>query len=486
MHDAAPGRSLQAGGRVATPAALDPGNRTWRAILVGFLACSLGATLYQTRTFYFFSDDFLNFVIASDMGLTSAYLARDVFGQFVPLYRLVNYAYLHCFGVVFWPFRLLLVLFHWIMTLAVFRLGAAKKVHGAGLLLALSLVTFSPVFASTQQWWSAALSVLVSAGAVSLALIIGLRRSRPFPGDRILIALLFTTGLAVYPKTLLTIIPLFSARLFARLEDRHETVRKSVLASLADLWPIVSVAIIYTLVVSVGGYSAAVKRPTLSLLAAFILRGWNRGFLSNVFGFAHATASLAVLNLLVLAMVGLSIARHPRTSILWAGFIVYFVASTGLIGWNRTIVFGLEVADISRYYVDTLCFFLIISIAGFGSNGASQGTPRNPTWPGALAAGVLSMLLVRAAGDVPHLWYAGPQKPAAFVTSVKAGLAQAGHATLANPMAVVPQTVMPAWMWPLTQYKYFLPILGYKPTDAAGGAAMQILDDGTVKLQNRS
>ena len=456
---------------------------TWKT-LGCFLALSLCATLYQTRAFYFFSDDFLNFVIASDMGLTKTYLLRDLFGQFVPLYRFLNYAYLRSFGVVFWPFRVMLVLFHWIMLAAVFRLGSERRLPSFWLLVALAFIGFSPVFATTQQWWSAALSVLTETAAISVVLIIQLRGPTLSRGDNALAVLLFTVALAVYPKTLVTIIPMVSTRLFARGGRRGDGILKPVVGSLADLWPIIVVALIYVYVVASGGYSDGVKRPSASVILAFILRGWNRGYLCNVIGAGYDSGLAPIaLNAIVLAVVGILIARRPRTAILWGGFAAYFLVSTGLIAWNRAVPFGLDVAETGRYYTDTLCFFIIFAIAAYDDRIMRISAPvRQPSVLQAVMACVVSGALIRAADGVPHLWYAGPEMPAAFVANLKSGLRQAGGARLLNQTMVVPGYVMPAWMWPLNQFKYFDVLFEHRPVTSGDGRAVYVREDGTVTI----
>ena len=462
--------------------------RPWLLVVSCLLTVSLCATLYQTRRFYFFSDDFLNFVIASDMGLTRAYLVRDVFGQFVPLYRLINYLYLRCFGLAFWPFRLMLVMFHWVMILVVYRFGAERRMDGSSLLILLAFVAFSPVFATTQQWWSAAVSVLVAAAAITVAVFVGLRGPYLRRRDRAFIALLFFVGLATYPKVLITIIPLLSVRLFARLQGRDAGFFKMTMAAAADLWPVMVIALAYAIIVSAGGYSAGVTRPTLSVMCAFIWRAWNRGFLANGLGIApDPSFVLVVFNILVLYFVATCIIRAPRSVVLWLGFIAYFVVSTGLIAWNRAVVFGLEVADTGRYYVDALCLFILFSIASLGEQGRSaRSQPKDPNRSSVSVACVTSFLLIAATGRVSHLWYAGPEKPAAFVANMRAGLAEAGRNDLLNATMVVPGYVMPAWMWPLNQYKYFVPLFGRRPSAAFSPArGIYIRDDGTLKAHDR-
>ena len=57
---------------------------------------------------YFFSDDFLNFIVLREMGPRPGYFLRDFTGEFVPLVRVANLIYFRLFGLHFWPFRLLL------------------------------------------------------------------------------------------------------------------------------------------------------------------------------------------------------------------------------------------------------------------------------------------------------------------------------------------------------------------------------------------
>ncbi len=109
---------------------------------------------------YFFADDWLNFSLAQEHGLTRAYLVRGIFGHYMPLHRLLdylvgahsppNYTVALCFllltsiGATFLVFRILVYLFGpnpWILLLVL-------------------ILGFSTLSLSTMLWWAGAVHTL--------------------------------------------------------------------------------------------------------------------------------------------------------------------------------------------------------------------------------------------------------------------------------------------------------------------------------------
>ena len=122
----------------------------------------------------------------------------------------------------------------------------------------------------------------------------------------------------------------------------------------------------------------------------------------------------------------------------------------------------------------------------------ARGTVAKPVSAGAWAfvsvicvAGAAHLLI--ASSRVPHLWYAGPEKPARFVGNLRVGLEsfRPGE-TIGN--GVVPDYLMPVWMSPLNQYRYFLPVFRFygrvAPTQDATDAVTEA--GQIVRLPGRS
>ena len=454
-----------------------------------FLALSAGAILHESRAFYFFSDDYLNFVIASDMGFSRAYFVRDVFGQFVPLYRFCFLAYWHAFGLAFWPFRICCIGVNWTVIVVTWSIGRHWRVSPAVLLPAATLLACSPVFVTCVQWMSAALSVSGSTVAVLLALAVAARRRPLGWAGRIAMAALLLKGLALYPKALFCTVLIWSARAFVAAEALDCAAGEAARAATIDLVPALAVAAGYAAVVHFGAYSNGVARPDVATLLAFVGIGWNSGFLAVASGLGTSVPALVVGNCVALALLAASVCRSKRRWVLWLGFAAYFVVSIGLIGWNRAVPFGLATAQTARYYADVLCYALVFAMMALAP---ARGTIATPVSAGACAiVGVICMIgaahLLTAAARVPHLWYAGPEKPARFVSNLSVALKSLQpEDTVGN--SVVPDYVMPGWTSPLNQYRYFLPVFRFygrvAPTQDATDAVTEA--GQIVRLPGRS
>ena len=436
----------------------------------------------RTKDFYFFSDDFLNFIIANDTGLTWAYVNRDVFGQFIPLYRLANLIYIDCFGLHFWPFRALLVVSGWANLLLIARMGAKRHVDSATMFPVLVLLVVSPVFIGTFQWWSAALSVTTSTVASLTAINLSLYQGRLGLIRQCGIAMAVIVGLAFYPKTLFVIILLSAIRLFINANEMPLSSENAFMATLRDLWPTALLVPPYIAIVHFGDYNNHVVRPGIGLLLDFVWSGWHQGFLVNVFGLPNDPRFLTAANLLIVTAIGISLMDRPRTAILWLGFLIYFITSIGVIGWNRAASFGLETAHLSRYYADIICYAAAFYVVAAGKREAAPLQPStflNVT--SAVITSGLAIYLVSAGLRVPHLWYAGPAKPARFVENIAASLTKMDQSARIADMAV-PTYIMPGWMAPLNGYDHFLRLLGWHGKTAPIGQATVIInDDGTFR-----
>jgi hypothetical protein len=456
----------------------------WPLPIIAAVVLSAALVAYMTRKFFFFSDDFLNFVIAVDMGFTRDYLARDVFGQFIPLYRFGFLAYWRLFGLHFWPFRICCILFGPAIILLAEVIARRWRVNPILVLPAAITLAASPIFVTLYQWPSAALSVAGSAISGLLMLDLATRADRLGWGRRIALAALFAAGLGLYPKTLFFVILLLALQLFVHTERRGLTFRDSFAVAGLELSCAAPVALVYVAVVYFDHYTNNVARPGFKALISFIEAGWTRGFLAGVFGIDRENGGgILIANLCVAGLLSASILRNRRTVILWLGFTAYFVVSIGTIGWNRAVPFGLEAAEIKRYYADILCYGVVFALVALAPRQNGRAVPpARLAWPWVSAAtAVLAFHLSGAATRVPHLWYAGPEQPAAFAANVRDALSRLAPAdTIAN--TVVPATIMPEWMFPLTQYEYVLPVFGVRGRVASPSQATEIFTEtGTLK-----
>jgi hypothetical protein len=395
------------------------------------------------------------------MGLTWQYLYRDVFGQFIPLYRLGFLVYWHIFGVHFWPFRLCSIMCSWTIILIFWFVGERWRLRREATAIVCFVIAVDPVFVTNYQWASAALSVDGSTIPSLLALAVAANSLLLNWNERVGIAALFTVGLLLYPKTLFLILLIVSVRAFVFTQAKS-TTSETIRVIALDALPTSFVAVVYLVVVEYGGYTSGVARPSLTILLEFIRRGWSHGALVATLGLdAASKLQLTVANVFIAVIVVFSVVRNWKTAILWVGFAAYFITCIGIIGWNRAVPFGLESAETAHYYADIFCYAIIVGLLAYASFPRNaQSRPSSKYWLVSSVASVFAAVyFLRASALVPHLWYAGPEKPAQFVANVRSSLKKLGSTdTIAD--ATVPTDVMPSWMFPYNQYDKFLPMLG--------------------------
>jgi hypothetical protein len=434
-------------------------DRLWpvAALLVAAQAVFI---LYSRRGDYFFLDDFLGFIVARTSGLTFAYLTHDVFGQFAPGYRLADYLYTYAIGLHYTGVRLFDIVTIGAGTVLLLLLARAWRVRLAFAAPAIAFIPFSPIFVVTFQWFSSALHVLPGmvlgmAALLCLGAPAPLRMSRRVGG-----AALFACGLLFYAKTLFLSVLLFALRVFVALQS-GEQPRAAAWRALRELAFCIPVGVIYLAIVVLGHYSSG--RPPTGILPvlAFVRVGFFDGFCANLFGIDPGLPGRRALAcLLLLLPVAASLARNPRTILIWSGFFLQFILAMVAISYGRVTNFGAEVAALSRYHSDTAVFFLACLLICLGDAGRqsvrreARGFMMPLDGAGVAAALTIAILLIRGSLAVPLLYAPDDGRVAAYVTRFRQSLHDAGSG---KPIfdSTVPNWVMAGWMAPLNRLHYF-------------------------------
>jgi hypothetical protein len=437
--------------------------------------------VYETRQYYFFSDDFLNFIVTRELGLHWELLMHGWIGELIPFYGVVHWFYLKLFGVVFWPFRGALVLFQWAVILLTVQFGKQRGVHPLVLIPALAIIALSPIYDTLYQWYSAAVQVLGEGLAGLCAVYVFAVPRRLSAWRSVAGSLLFMTGLFVFPKGLFLAPLLFGVRWFVA-GMQGAPPRAAILRALRDVAPVLAIGVIYVIVMSQGDYHSGVPLPGPVLTLQYIWVGWNTGFLAGVLGLDRPFAGRIIFaNLIVFAIVAASIRRNPRTAVLWISFAGYFILTIAGIAVNRATTFHLQSAETPRYYADILGFFVAYTLIAFS---AEPGAPRAAPPRLALAAvtavtAACCLFWLSSATRVPNLWER-PKRNETFVANVKRAIRETGpSAKIANTN--VPPWVMPKWIWPLTEYQYFLLIFPkHGQAVPAAQAQYQFTDEGNL------
>jgi hypothetical protein len=432
------------------------------------MAISATRIIYETRNYYFFSDDFLNFIVTTELRLGRPLLFHDWIGELIPLYGVVHWFYLKVFGVVFWPFRVMLVLFQWSVILLTARFGRLR-VHLAILIPALAILTLSPIYGTPYQWYSAAIYVFSVPGKLS-------------PRRFVAGSLLYLTGMFLFPKGLFVAGLLFGVRWFAAA-SQGLAPRAAMLRALLDVSLILAMGIGYMAAQVLGHHSSGVPVSGPMLTLQYIWVGWNTGFLTGVLGLDQPFPGRVLLaNLVFGVIVAVSIWRNPRTVTLWISFAVYFFVTMAAVAINRAVTFQLASAETPRYYTDILGFCVAYILVAFAhAPGFGRGAvPRLQLGAVAALTAACGAYWLAADSRVPYLWDR-PKRNEVFVQNVKDAIRQTGpQAKIAD--TIVPDWVMPQWIWPLTQYRYFLLIFPkHGQVVPSAQAEFIFTSDGTLK-----
>ncbi len=447
------------------------------SVIAVVMIAAVFKVFYGTQGYYFFSDDFLNFIIAQDMGPTWRYLARDAQGEFIPLYRAINLIYFQLFGLAFWPFRVMLAAFQCIVILLIASMPSRRGLKLEYFMPLLAVIAFSPIFESSYQWWSAAINVLAEA-LMSLLAIRIMADVTPLTNLRKFLATLcYAASLCFFPKGLYVAVILLGVRLFASLE-RSEVFLVAIMNTAREVWPVFAAGAVYSLIVLLGHYASGVQPPSAAMVLHYIWHGWNHGFVIGVIGLDEGFfGRIALANLLVITLIAISVLRNFHTMALWSAFFLYFIAVFATIAVNRQVVLGLESSETSRYHADVLCFFVAIAMIACGRQTLTAGRPlhAHSFILSLVATLLLTIHLFQSSARVPPVWFVPPTRVAAFVNNVSASLRTAGDTRIKE--GVVPEWVMPPWTSPLRQYSWFLTLFPLHGKIVVAEDALSQFDD---------
>ena len=416
--------------------------------------------LYSRRHDYFFLDDFLGFIVARTSGMNFAYLTHDVFGQFAPGYRLLDYLYIQVIGLHYSAVRLFDIVTISATTLLLLGLIRRWRLPPAFAAPIIAFIPFSPIFVVLFQWFSSALHVY-AAMVFAMSALLCMADPKPLTERRRIIgAILFAFGLLFYAKMLFLSVLLFAVRMFVSAESGSR-MRDAFMHALRDLALFIPLAVIYLCIVALGHYSSG--RPPTGILPilSFVRVGFLEGFAANLFGLDPALPGRTALacTLLLLPM-ALSVMRNARSLLIWAGFLIQFILAMAAVAYGRVTIFGPEVAALSRYHTETAVFYLACLIICFATvRRPAEGVlaRRRMTsldWGGLAAGIVLALVLGHASLKVPLLYAPDDGRVAAYVSNFRRSLLDKDTD---RPIfdATVPDWVMPAWMAPLNRIHDF-------------------------------
>ena len=405
--------------------------------------------LYSRRHDYFFLDDFLDFIVARTSGLNFAYLTHDVFGQFAPGFRLLDYLFIQIVGLHYVGVRLLDIVLIGATSVLILALARAWRAPLTLVAAIFAFLPFSPIFSVTLQWMSAAVHVL-DGMTLGVAALVCLCPPRAIgPRRRILGLALWAVGLMFYAKLLFLPVLLVGVRMSIALEA-GESTPIAIRSTWRDLWLFIPTGIVYLAIVKLGHYGSGLPPKGLAPVLAFIRLGFTDGFASNLLGLNPARHGMRFLAcLLLLLPVIVSAVRRPATLLVWAGFFLQFALGMIAIAWSRVTLFGPESATGSRYHAETAAFYLIcvlVTLVARPGREVEEGSAMRQQIGYTIALAIAAWL-VTASLQAPLLYQPDDGQVASYITNFKTSLKTCSSGKIAN--ATVPDWLMPDWMKPL-------------------------------------
>lgn len=444
---------------------------------------------------FYFSDDFLNFEFFRSEGFGKRYLLHDAFGQLIPGYRAVQALMLTAFGLNYFPAFVIicaLTVGYLVVVIAIgLRLGAPLP-----LVVAITLLLICQLhLTNAQVWWSASLCTLPGLLAVVLGLWFLVGRDGE-PGDTgTAAAACFGIGLLFFSKVLFAGALYFGTLLFLR--QRGQPIAALCRNALATIWQlrfVIAVGIGWSLVVYRFTNGLGGPKPPFGMVADTIWKSVSDGTSAALLGLGSHGALLfgsdaltAALSLLVLAAVVIATFRVAGASaaILWASYGAYLVAAMGVIAMTRALVFGSDVGRSLRYNIENANFLLLILLVAFASRSSSR-RPLSAASRWAVAAAIavpLAINLQIQSAKIPDPWDVATVRR--YVDTLSRSVTEISR----NKQVVIldepaPEKIVPAWMAPLNQYRYFLPLFPSAPPVAASDQAThRITPEGEIVVR---
>ncbi|MBW3641298.1 MAG: hypothetical protein KY447_00125 [Actinobacteria bacterium] len=461
---------------------------------------------FYTLTSFFFFDDYIYFREAQSQGLSIGFLLQPLNLHLAPGHRIADWALQTLAPLDFGVAQALLLACLGGSVLVVFRILTTLFEPGLGSLALTFLYGTSVVHVGVTQWWSAGLQSLPS-GLLSLVCILtwlhfvrtGSRRAIAVSVLSLAAALLF------YVKPVL--VPLYLVLLRVLVVEPDRSLRASVVETAREwrtwllyLAPVTLYALVY-----VGAYWQPSSTPSLGLLAEFLTISWQRVFVPSVLGFSLAPGSQAgggetpalAGQLVVLAIMAVTIARSRRAWRGWAFLVVAFMANALLVGVPRIADWGTGIAYFYRYYPEVTFIVPIALGAVFlrvRKPGSTDGDVELRSFRRHLPARTyvlvvaLAAHLIVASATAEEISDASPGRQAKpYIDNVRSDLARLDEAGIRPAIVdgVVPDFVVASWAvyGPPFQNRHSEVLSLIDPTlrfDRADGPLFEVADDGRL------
>jgi hypothetical protein len=440
------------------------------------------AALFHLRSVagsYFTQDDYYNFGLAAESGLSLGYLTEPVFQHLLPGARLASWllqtvaplSWGVAVGALLGALAASVVLLHHVLTLLV---GPVWWRHPLTFVFAMSVS-----HTRNLEWWSGALVGIPATvtGLAAIAAWLHWRRSGRV-WWLVLSAAMVLVGLGFIAKLVLIPFVLLGLRLFVL--DRTAGLRSAVRVVWRERWEWVVMVLpsvgVLLVAVAFGYYRTGSLLPRSAALTEFLARAWGMGFAPSLVGLASptgaTTASLTAVvvgQLAVATAVVLTLRRNRSAWRPWVAFGITFTVLTLVVGVSRVALFGQGVALELRYFPEvTYLFpiFLALAVApGRHLSRTDLHAERSPRPSKAALAAVAALavaLPVLAASGARAVTQGWPGFEARdYMLRVQSDIAALDDAG-ALPVILdgtVPAEVVAPWLAPYHQYSRVLALV---------------------------
>ncbi len=425
---------------------------------------------------YFVTDDWLHIVIAHDAltggGLDMHYLGRVVFIHYAPGHRLAYYL-LAKFAPLDWSAALAVMLALFAGSLAMFhRICTRLFGHRRANLVLLGLFGTSVLLVPSFLWFADALhkfpSILASLIAIDAFLSYrrdGSRRALAVCVSMVALGSLFYVKVLLVPLYLLLISMLFLPR-------RSHRVWLAFLP----------VYLIYGINYVVNYSDTGSAPPSLHLLGKYLWTAWFRGVTPAFAGVnvgidAHGAELLYAVGaqLLLVAVVGVSIRRNPNAWRAWAFWGVAFAANAIVVGLGRLGSLGFKQVGSQLRYDTEMAWLLPLALgfAFFVTNGRGLRPLRLPSRRATLALGGVAACLYLAAAidtgrDNARDWrFKASNQAKVFAANMKRDASRHAGATVLDDQTPAFLIAPPHKPW--NRIERFVPAITNRVRVVAGG-----------------
>jgi hypothetical protein len=325
-----------------------------------------------TAAEFHYADDWLNFALANERGLSWTLLKEGYAGTFAPGHRFLDW--LHAsLGDADWNLARALLLAMYAASVAVFWLLVRALVASRAWALAATLLfAFSVTFVRLVEWWASGAHVVPATLFTLVTLWAGVRylqtRALPWAG---LAGAAQALGLCFYSKPLLAGVYLLALLVLFLLPQARSarTIGEGVLRAW-PLWVALAVpGLVYLLIITGPAYGPPEGSATLEQWSQYLRATWLRGIApqllaQNVPGSTTTLNEVAVVaaQLVVLALVALSLLRSRLAWRAWAFLAVAAIPNVVLVGVGRLHLFGPQIGQDLRYEAE-FAFLLPLTLA---------------------------------------------------------------------------------------------------------------------------